>query len=126
MNKYFNPTNILLEEVKHISLKAHINIRYILSNENTSIIENVILYDLHLEHYLEDVKNSLMDNTAIVTFSKKNSFEEIKKSLRILKDNQNMKISNVALFQNNTNLPTYNIVSEETSTIENVITEDQA
>jgi len=127
MDKYFNPTNVLLEQVKEIELKVNINIRYIFNDsehESQTAINNVILYDLHLEQYLEDVQNSLLSNTVIMTFSKKNSFAEIKKALNSLQDDEMIEITNVALFQNNPRQTIYNIVTEETSTIENVSIED--
>ena len=127
VDRYFHPTNVSLENVKNIELKLQINIRYLFNetiDDTTTIINNIILYDLHLQEYLEDVQNTLLSNTAIITFSKMNSFIEIKQALDVLYNDENSDIKNIALFQNNTQQSLYNIVSEETSTIKNVITKD--
>ena len=126
MDKYFNPTDSLLDEVETITLTAYVDIRYVVNETNAddTVITNVILFDLHLSQYLEELQNTLLSNTIIITFSKRNSYNDIKNALKFLQSDENVEINDVALFQNNSQQPIYNVVSEETSTIVNTITED--
>ena len=126
MDKYFNPTGSLLDEVETITLTADIDIRYVVNETNAddTVITNVILFDLHLSQYLEEVQNTLLSNTIIITFSKRNSYNDIKNALKFLQSDENVEMNDVALFQNNSQQPIYNVVSEETSIIVNTITED--
>lgn len=118
---------------KSIQYNNDINLATYLSSDGPEIdkfikqnvITNVILYDRELFEHLSDVRSCLLPNTLLLTFDKRNTYQDIKDGLLRINELNGVQISNIALFQDNdSRSKTYNFVGEETSTIKYPMMDD--
>mgnify|MGYP001330223182 CR=1 FL=1 len=111
ITQYDNDVNI----ATYLKTNGNENEQLIQSNIIPNVITNVILYDMELETHLSDVRDCVLSNTLLLTFDKRNTYENIKDGLKAINKLDSVQITNIALFQDNdSRSKTYNLVNEET------------
>lgn len=108
------------------------NIHYFLSDDVVSAqylkrgaISNVILYDTALSVHLEQIENSILPNTLIMTFNDENTYDELKSYLRDFSQLNGVALRNIAIFQdNNSTKKHYSMLAEEESRVKYVEASD--
>ena len=91
----------------------------------TNIVNNIILLESLYTYLIDDLRETLTDNTDIIIYERDiDTFEDIKQIIHNYIDDNNSVITNIALFNENDDQDVFNCFSDESSIVLDVSTQD--